>query len=485
MSRNTGSLDRRQILALAATAATLGPARAQAPARSEAADRSRPILIRGGSVLTMDPGLGDLREGNVLVQNGRIADVGAGLAAPDGALVIEAAGGIVVPGSVNGHIHLGQALFRGLSGDHTIGQYFRNVVAKLSGSMSPEDLYLSDYAGALEQIAAGTTTVFDWSREARSSAHADAAIDAMQRSGIRAVFAYGLAGGGADAKQTANSPPVVADDIRRLRRDRLTSDDTRVRLALAIRGPDFSSMAETESDLALARELGLMSQFHAGALHYAGRQKRAVLALAEKKLLGPDVNIAHANDFDADEFKAAADHGAAIVSTPEVEMNMGHGWPAVGRALKAGAKLGLGVDIVVQVAGDMFTQMRTALAAQRLSDHLAAQHGTGKPAERLEITARQILEAATIRGAEAIGLERQIGSIARGKAADLVVLRYDASSGLPVADPVSTVVFQTSPANVDSVLIDGAVVKSGGRLVQADVAALTDQLRQRALAQRP
>jgi cytosine/adenosine deaminase-related metal-dependent hydrolase len=266
---NPASLDRRQILALAAatTAATVAPSRAQTPNIYGASDRSRPILIRGGAVLTMEPGAGDLRDGAVLVRDGRIADVGAGLSAPDGALIIEADGGIILPGFVNGHIHLGQALFRGLSGDHTIGQYFRTVVAKLSGSMSPEDLYLSDYAGALEQIAAGATTVFDWSREARSSAHADAAVDAMQRSGIRAVFAYGLAGGGVASTQVANSPPVVAEDIRRLRRDRLTSDDSRVRLALAIRGPDFSSMAETEADLALARELGLMSQFHAGALH--------------------------------------------------------------------------------------------------------------------------------------------------------------------------------------------------------------------------
>jgi 5-methylthioadenosine/S-adenosylhomocysteine deaminase len=136
------------------------------------------------------------------------------------------------------------------------------------------------------------------------------------------------------------------------------------------------------------------------------------------------------------------------------------------------------------VAGDMFTQMRTALAAQRLHDHLAVQRETGKPAPRLDITARQILEAATIRGAEAIGLDGRIGSIARGKAADLVVLRYGAAAGLPVHDPVSTVVFQSSPANVDTVLVDGVILKSGGRLVHADLAVVADQLRKRAGAYR-
>ena len=109
MSRNPASLDRRQMLALAAatTAATLAPARAQTPNAPAAPDRSRPILIRGGTVLTMDAGVGDLRDGAVLVQNGRIADVGANLAVPDGALIIEAGGGIILPGFVNGHIHLG------------------------------------------------------------------------------------------------------------------------------------------------------------------------------------------------------------------------------------------------------------------------------------------------------------------------------------------------------------------------------------------
>jgi cytosine/adenosine deaminase-related metal-dependent hydrolase len=330
-----------------------GPAAPVAP--------GRPLLIRGATILSMDPQVGTLDAGDILVRDGRIAAVGRRIEAAD-TQVVEGAGRIALPGFVNSHIHLAQAILRGLAGDATLDEYFKRIVARYTRHLQPEDLGASNYAGALEQLSAGTTTIFDWSREALTPAHADAIVDAAERSGIRAFFGYGVTGPG-------QGGVAIRADVERLRRGRLSSDDGRVRLALALRGPDSSPMEEAEDDFRFARDLGLLHQFHVGVLLYSQRQRRGVAQLAEKGLIGPGAILVHANDLDPDEYRITAEKGAAISVTPEVEMMMGHGQPATGRALQAGHRPALGVDVVTGVGGDMFSQMRTALSAQRLADN--------------------------------------------------------------------------------------------------------------------
>ena len=464
-------LDRRHLVGGLAGASLLALGRpAGAQSATSAIDRPGPILIRGAIILTMDPALGTLPQGDILVRDGAIAAIERRIEAAD-ARVVDATGCIALPGFVNAHIHLAQAILRGMSGDHTLAEYFRVVVARYSPRLTPEDVSVSDYAGALEQLDAGTTTIFDWSREALTPSHADAALDAMQRSGIRAVFGYGLTGPGqgGDAKRA---------DILRLR-GRFPSDDSRVRLGIALRGPDTSPMTEAEDDLRFARELGLPHAFHVGVQLYSQRTPRGVARLVEQGLIGPLANLVHANDLDADEYRMVGGVGGQLCVTPEVEMMMGHGQPATGRALGAGIRPALGTDIATGVSGDMFTQIRSALSAQRLSDNLAAA-AAGKPLERVSLTTRQVLEAATIDGARALGLEARIGSLAPGKRADLILVRADGLATAPAHDPVSTIVLQASTASVDTVVVDGEVVKSGGRLVGRDAGSAVAELSERA-----
>jgi cytosine/adenosine deaminase-related metal-dependent hydrolase len=440
-----------------------GPAAPVAP--------GRPLLIRGATILSMDPQVGTLDAGDILVRDGRIAAVGRRIEAAD-TQVVEGAGRIALPGFVNSHIHLAQAILRGLAGDATLDEYFKRIVARYTRHLQPEDLGASNYAGALEQLSAGTTTIFDWSREALTPAHADAIVDAAERSGIRAFFGYGVTGPG-------QGGVAIRADVERLRRGRLSSDDGRVRLALALRGPDSSPMEEAEDDFRFARDLGLLHQFHVGVLLYSQRQRRGVAQLAEKGLIGPGAILVHANDLDPDEYRITAEKGAAISVTPEVEMMMGHGQPATGRALQAGHRPALGVDVVTGVGGDMFSQMRTALSAQRLADNLAAA-AAAKPLAAVSLTARQVLEAATIDGAKALGIEKEVGSLAPGKRADLILLRADELATAPMRDPVGTVVLQATPASVDMVLVEGETIKAGGRLIGRDPARAVAELSERA-----
>jgi cytosine/adenosine deaminase-related metal-dependent hydrolase len=158
---------------------------------------------------------------------------------------------------------------------------------------------------------------------------------------------------------------------------------------------------------------------------------------------------------------------------------MGHGQPATGRALQAGHRPALGVDVVTGVGGDMFSQMRTALSAQRLADNLAAA-AASRPLATVSLNTRQVLEAATIDGARALGIDGQVGSLSPGKRADLVLLRADELATAPMRDPVGTVVLQATPASVDMVLVDGETIKAGGRLVGRDAARAVAELSERA-----
>ncbi len=461
------TIDRRSVLAGAALPllSTQLPAQAQV-----AAAAGRPILIRGATVLTLDDGLGTLPRGDVLVRDGRIAEIKLGIEAAD-AQVIDGTGCIALPGFVNSHIHLAQAILRGLAGDATLDQYFKQIVFKYTRHIRPEDLAASDYAGALEQLSAGTTTLFDWCREALTPAHADAIVDAMKRSGIRAFFGYGVAG-------PAQGGAAIWEDVKRLRNGPLCSDSSRVRLALALRGPDSSPMNESEDDFRAAKDLGLLHQFHVGVLLYSARTRRGVAQLAEKGLIGSGSILVHANDLDEDEYKITADKGAKIATTPEVEMMMGHGQPVMGRASRAGHRPAIGVDVVTGVGGDMFAQMRAAISAQRLADNLAAAVAKA-PLPKVTLTARQALEAATIDGARMLGLEREIGSLAPGKRADIILVRADTLGTAPLNDPVGAVVLQSSPANVDTVLVEGEIIKSGGQLVGRDAARAVKELSDR------
>ncbi|MEE9256811.1 MAG: cytosine deaminase, partial [bacterium] len=147
-------------------------------------------LIRGGRVLTLDPSLGDLAGGGVLIEDGRIREVGSRLDAPD-AETIDAGGMIVLPGLVNAHQHTWQTGLRGVAGDWSLGDYRRRMHQNLAARFTPDDLYLANLLGALNQINCGATALFDWCHNNATPGHSDRAIDGLEESGIRALFGHG------------------------------------------------------------------------------------------------------------------------------------------------------------------------------------------------------------------------------------------------------------------------------------------------------
>jgi cytosine/adenosine deaminase-related metal-dependent hydrolase len=365
-----------------------------------------------------------------------------------------------MPGLINGHIHLWQTALRGVAADWTLDHYFGVLIGQVVKLYTPEDVYIGNLIGALDQINSGVTTLFDWCHIVNTPAHADAAVDALKDAGIRAIFAYGTP---MTLFGTTEPHPV---DARRMRRERLNSYDGLVRMALAIRGTDFAP-GTAEADIRFARELGLMASFHVACAKH-GPRPQSMHSLAKQKLLGPDINLVHANFLTADEFHAVAHHGASVSITPEVEMQMGLGLPPTGAVLAARGNLNIGTDVVTGVSTDMFTQMRFLLQTYRalVNDNF---HKRETMPDRLAMTVNDVLEHVTIKSAQCFGLDREIGSLTPGKQADLILLRKNDINMRAAADPVSSIVLHAGTINVDTVIVGGKLVKQHGKLLHRDL----------------
>ncbi len=434
-------------------------------------------LIRGGHLLTLDASLGDLAGGDLLIEDGLIKEVGVNLDAPDApeAEIIDASEAIVLPGLVNAHQHTWQTGIRGVAGDWSLGDYMRHMHANLATRFTPEDLYLANLLGALNQINCGATSLFDWCHNNPTPAHSDRAVDGLEESGVRALFAHGTPKPDVEADGVPHSQrPHPREEIERLRKGRLSDDGARVTLGMAIRGPDISAYETAVHDIRLAREFDLIASAHMGG-RFTGMTENPIARLAADGLLDPAYNIVHGCQLTDGAFRLIADHGATVSSCPEVEMQMGHGHPVAGRLLALGAAPALGVDIESNISGDMFTVMRMALQRQRAADNQLVLETRESPA-KVSISARQALEWATVEGARAMGMADRIGTLTPGKAADLILIRTSDLNLWPVNDPLETVVFQAGFANVDTVMIAGEIVKKNGKPVYPKLQEKKEQL---------
>jgi len=429
------------------------------------------VLFRGGHVLSMDPQVGDLHGGDLLVEDDRIAAVGYSIERGD-AEVIDLADCIVIPGFVDSHRHTWETVIRGIAPDVSLAGYFDLVLDQLAPAYRAEDVYAGNYLGSLEAIDAGITTLLDWSHISNTPDHADEAIRGLKEAGLRAVYCYGNPNTSL-AAWWYTSELEAPEDIRRVRDRYFSSDEGLLTLAMGTRGPGFCTPEVVRHDWELARDVGAPISVHVGMGPYAGRFSM-VSQLNNLGLLGPDTTYIHCNYLSDDEFRLIADSGGKVSISPSVEMAMGHGTPPTARALAHGLRPSLSIDVVTTVPGDMFTQMRFLFASARLLAHEAA-FAAGNEEEPVLLTSREVLEFATIEGARVCGLEERTGSLTPGKQADLVVLRCDQTNTYPIIDPVSTVVHQADTRNIDTVMVAGTLLKQDGRLLAGDLHGARDR----------
>jgi len=433
------------------------------------------ILIRGGTVLTQDPDLGEMAGADVLVEDDRIAAVGRDLSA-DGTRVIDASGDIVIPGFIDTHRHTWETCIRTCAPDFALITYFSAILDKFAPHYRPDDVYSSNLWGSLECINAGITTLVDWSHIMNTPDHADAAIRGLQESGIRSVFAYGfpntsLVDWWFGPDYTGSVLTCDGEDARRLRAQYFSSDDGRITMGLATRGPGFCKPEVVRHDWELAKELGVNITVHV-AMDRFGYTKGQITTLRDMDLLYPGTTYVHASHFTDEEWALVRDSGGNVSFAPQIEIQMGHGWAPAVTALEHNVPIGLSSDVATTASADQFTQMHAILGSERGRKHQAAWDAglDGLEASPGLITSRQALEWATIGGAEVAGIADRTGSLTPGKKADIVIIDAKAVNVAPIIDPVGAVVCAADISNVKTVLVDGEALKEDFKL-KADLDA--------------
>lgn len=436
--------------------------------KGESLEHGRPIVFRNGIVITMDTTHRVLHNCDVLIADGVIKEIGTNLAAPDDALNIDASGGIIMPGMIDTHRHMWQTAMRGYGADWTLTQYFVWYYLQHGKNFRPEDIYAGNLLSAIEAIDAGVTTSVDWSHGLQTTQHADAAVDALEAVPGRFVLAYGNIQA---APWEWTVEPAFKDFYQR--RFAGKGDMLGFQIAFDVLGdPSFPEKAAFD----VAKDLGVAVNTHAGVLGATGDE--SIRLMHENGCMGPDTVFVHCATLSEDSYhRIAASGGTASVST-ESEQSAGQGYPSSWQLRQYDIPISLSHDTSVWWSADLFTAMRTTIGADRSRQHMEA-HRKGEQVTNLDVRCEEVIHWATRGGARAIGLEDKIGSLEVGKRADVVLVKNDNSPVMfPIVNPYGHVVMQTQRSEVDTVVIDGNIVKHEHKLVGIDLAvarAATDK----------
>ncbi|WP_141208860.1 amidohydrolase family protein [Streptomyces griseorubiginosus] len=442
-------------------------AAALAELRRRPAGRRR-ILFTGATIVTMDPDLGVVEGGDLLVEGDTITAVGRDLAAGD-AVVVDATGTLLGPGFVDTHRHAWEAQLRRIMPDvDDLGGYVMSTLAGYATVYRPEDMYIGTRLAALTAIDSGITTMLDFSHNSRTREHSDAAIEALRDTGIRGVHAsMGPHFGDWDRQWPG--------DLARLKDQYFSSDDQLLTLRLAalatdeIAGPALAYGPELAR---VAQDLGIGVSVDAV---FGTSSSEAIPRWAKDGLLSPDVTLIHATGLTSEAWEAMGETGTtvALAPTSDAQIGLETAIPAVDEALSVGIRPGLSIDVEVALASDMFTQMRALHAIQRMRAVNAA-YGTDRQPRR--ITTRDVLDFATLQGARTNGLAAVTGSLTPGKKADLLVVQAEDLNNMPLNDPIGTLVLGSDARNISAVLINGEPRKWNGHVLDIDLSALRSEV---------
>jgi len=411
----------------------------------------RAILLKDGIVLSMDPNVGDFEKGDILIRGKTIVSVGRNLDVLNSAIVVNAAGMIVMPGFIDTHHHQFETPLRSILSDGLLGaasdsvsSYQKTIIGTFTPAYLPEDARLGELVASLGQINAGVTTTVDTSQVSLTPEHTDACIVGLKESGRRVLFAYS-AGQGAKSQ--------YPQDIVRLRKQYFSSDDQLLTLALG--------NATNADHWKLARSVGAPIVSHIVDMS-------TLEPMAKAGLMGADNEYIHCTRSGNETlWKAIADTGGKVSIAPAIEMQMRHGMPPIQTALDHGIRPSLSVDVECNMTADMFSIMRTAYTLQRALINQRAL--AGEQNLPTLVTCRDVIEFATVSGARVAHLDSKVGTLTPGKEADIIMLATDRINTFPLNNVPGTIVTLMDTSNVENVFVAGKVVKWQGKLVGMDL----------------
>jgi cytosine/adenosine deaminase-related metal-dependent hydrolase len=402
----------------------------------------------------MDAGLGDIEVGDIHVRDGEILAVARNIQAP-GVEPIDASGMVALPGFVETHWHTWTSLLRGMTGDQSDRGYFP-MSRSVGQFYTADDMYVATRFAVAEALNSGITYVHDWCHNVRGPDFAEADLRALADCGIRGRFSYGV-----EAGQSSDTPIDTAD-MARLHADwDRFSNSGMLTLGLAWRASIAGASGRVvpdvfQRDYQAARSLGLPISVHASS--NAGGAGD-IAALNAEGLLGPHLQLIHGIAATPDEIQMLARSGTTVSLSPYSELRLGYGLPLISQFLDAGVPVGLSVDTTaISGNADMFAVMKVIL-------NIANAQGRSE----FKLSPRRVLELATIEGARSMGIDDIIGSVTPGKRADIILIdRHSLNLGMP-GEPGRMLVESAQPANIDTVMVDGRILKRNGTLTHLDV----------------
>ncbi len=477
----------------------------------------RRYVLRGGSVMSMDPQVGNFAQGDVLIEGNKILDVGPNLNG-GGAAVIDVSGRIVMPGFIDTHHHQFETVLRSFLADGVLindgsnspsgsTTYYEYILLKFAPVYRPQDVYINELFAGLSQLDDGVTTVHDVSQIHHTPKHSDAAIQALIDTGRRAAFGYFE---GAGEGVVVNTPGYAyPQDATRIinkwfggKNVNLSSNGL---VHMIMGGEVYLGDASTEASWTIGRQLGL--QIAAHILSPFGITP-ILDALAQGQggsnhdigIKGDNLFIHMTGQSDMG-WKAVQKAGAQVSIAFPIEMNMRHGIPPIIKmqqlAMAAGTPFepSLSVDVECTMTADFFTQMRVAMNLQRMvANQLILEQNTATKIETANdsfyppnqwptpttqpplLTTRDVLRYATMNGAKALRLDNKVGSLTKGKEADIIILDATAINVATLNQVPGAVVSLMDRTNVESVIVAGKVRKWKGQLLDVNLDKLRKQL---------
>lgn len=405
------------------------------------------LIIEGGTLLTMADGDAPIDNASVHIRGDRILDIKtAGISPfPEGVEIINADKCIIMPGLVNGHCHAAMTIFRGYADDLPLHEWlYKRIFPAESAHAVPENIYWGTLLGCLEMIASGTTSFID------GYFYEDATLRAVNESGMRAVLGQGVidfpAPGAPDPKENLR---IGKDFIEK----HLRSSDL-ITPGLFCHSPVTCSDKTLVKAMEISMEYSVPMQTHLsetqdevdGITNRTG--KRPARHLYDLGLLNENLIAAHSVHLDDEEITLLYRKGARIVHAPESNMKLSSGVARITDMIRAGIKPGIGTDGCASNNNlDLFKEMDTAakLAKAFTSDPANVKAGT-------------VLRMATIWGAGIMGLQDQIGTIEKGKKADIIVVDTTGPHMTPLYNPVSALVYSASGSDVKDVVVNGRIL---------------------------
>lgn len=429
------------------------------------------LIVRGGTVVTQDParrvGRLDLR-----IRDGLLIEVGPDLAATGPAQILDATGCAVIPGLVHGHLHLAQVLFRHAAEDRALLPWLRERIWPLEAAHDHESLRASAELGIAELLLSGATGALDMG----TVRHQDAVFEAARSLGFRLRGGKAMMDAGDDVPEgLRESTEASIEESDRLRAAWDGAEGGRLGYAYA---PRFVLSCTDALLDAVAERVAAGAHLHTHAsesrdevaLVRARSGTGNVAHLHQRRLLSPRATLAHCVHLEPGEPELLARTGTAVAHCPSANLKLASGIADVPALVDAGVNVALGADgAPCNNNLDLWREMKLAALLPRV------RHG---PAA---LSARRVLEMATLGGARAAGMADRVGSLEPGKRADLALVDLRGPHLQPLLDDVHTaLVFGATAADVRTVLVEGEIVVRDRRLVRADAAELVTRAAEQA-----